>query len=41
MAKKEQEIHGTESIPWIPIEGYPGAFEKVLNKDPDTGSLGA
>jgi len=39
MAKKEQEIHETESIPWTPIEGYPGVFEKVLNKDPDAGSV--
>ena len=39
MAKKEQEIHETESIPWEPVEGYPGVYEKVLNKDPETGSV--
>ena len=39
MPKKQQEIHETESIPWIPVEGIPGMFEKVLNVDPDTGSV--
>jgi len=39
MAKKEQEIHETESIPWKAVEGYPGVFEKVLNEDPETGSV--
>ena len=39
MGKKEQEIHETESIPWTPIEGYPGVYEKVLNEDSDTGSV--
>lgn len=39
MAKKQQEIHETESIPWKAVEGYPGVYEKVLNEDPGTGSV--
>lgn len=39
MAKKQQEIHETESIPWTPVEGNEGVYEKVLNVDPDTGSV--
>ena len=39
MAKKEQEIHEVDSIPWTPVEGTPGAYEKVLNVDPETGSV--
>ena len=39
MAKEQQEIHETESIPWKAIEGYPGVYEKVLNEDPETGSV--
>jgi anti-sigma factor ChrR (cupin superfamily) len=39
MAKKEQEIHETDSIPWKPVPGCPGVFEKVLNEDPETGSV--
>jgi len=39
MAKKEQEIHETDSIPWTPVEGQEGIFEKVLNVDPETGSV--
>ena len=39
MAKKQQEIHETESISWTPIEGSPGIYEKILNKDPEAGSV--
>lgn len=39
MAKKQQEIHETESIPWTPVEGNEGVYEKVLNVDPDKGSV--
>ena len=39
MAKKQQEIHETESIPWKVVSGYPGVSEKVLNQDPETGSV--
>ena len=39
MAKKQQEIHETEGIPWTPVEGQKGIFEKVLNVDPETGSV--
>ncbi|MBI4188806.1 MAG: cupin domain-containing protein [Chloroflexi bacterium] len=39
MAKTQQEIHEVESIPWQPVAGYPGVFEKVLNQDPKTGSV--
>ena len=37
--KKQQEMHETESIPWTPIEGYPGAYENILNKDPEISSV--
>jgi len=39
MAKKQQEIHEVESIPWTAIQGNPGAYEKVLNVDPKTRSV--
>jgi len=39
MAKKQMEIHETQSIAWIPVEGSPGICEKILNKDPETGSV--
>lgn len=39
MAKKEQEIHETASIPWLPVAGYPGIYEKILNQEPETGSV--
>ena len=39
MAKKEQEIHETDSITWEPVAGSQGIFEKVLNVDPATGSV--
>jgi hypothetical protein len=39
MAKKQQEIHETESVPWTPVEGSPGIHEKILNEDPETGSV--
>lgn len=39
MAKKQQEIHEVESIPWEPIEGSPGVYQKILNEDPETGSV--
>ncbi|MDP3879451.1 MAG: cupin domain-containing protein [Dehalococcoidales bacterium] len=39
MAKTEQEIHEVESIPWKPVEGYPGVYEKVLNEDRRAGSI--
>ena len=37
--KKQQEMHETDSIPWKPIKDYPGAYEKILNYDPETGSV--
>ncbi len=39
MAKVEQEIHETKNIPWRPVAGYPGVSEKILNQDPETGSV--
>lgn len=39
MAKKQQEIHEVDSIPWTPIDGTPGGYEKILNIDPETGSV--
>ena len=38
MAKPEMEFFDTELIPWKPVEGVPGAYEKILSIDPDTGS---
>lgn len=40
MAKPEMEFFDTELIPWKPVEGgRPGAYEKILSMDPDTGSF--
>ncbi len=38
MAKPELEFFDTELIPWKPIEGMPGKYEKILSRDPETGS---
>ncbi len=38
MAKPELEFFNTELIPWEPIEGSPGQYEKILSIDPETGS---
>jgi hypothetical protein len=38
MAKPELEFFNTETIPWKPIEGSPGQYEKILSMDPETGS---
>ena len=38
MAKPELEFFDTELIPWKPIEGRPGHYEKILSRDPVTGS---
>ena len=37
MAKPEVEFY-VDDIPWKPIEGAPGMYEKVLAMDPDTGA---
>lgn len=39
MAKPALEWFDTEDIPWTPVEGLPGVYEKVLSEDPDTGSV--
>jgi len=39
MAKPELDFFDTEVIPWKPIEGAPGQYEKILSKDPKTGSF--
>ena len=39
MAKPELDFFDTELIPWKPIEGSPGQCEKILSKDPETGSF--
>jgi hypothetical protein len=39
MVKKQQEIHETESIPWQHVESSSGIYEKILNYDPETGSV--
>lgn len=38
MTKPELEFFDTEIIPWKPIEGSPGQYEKILSSDPKTGS---
>ena len=38
MAKPELEFFDTELIPWKPIEGAPGKYERILSRDPETGS---
>ena len=38
MAKPELEFFNTETIPWRPIEGSPGQYEKILSMDLETGS---
>jgi len=38
MSKPELEFFNTEIIPWKPIEGSPGQYEKILSMDPETGS---
>lgn len=38
MAKPELEFFDTGLIPWKPVEGIPGKYEKILARDPDTGS---
>jgi hypothetical protein len=39
MAKPELEFFDTEILPWKPINGSPGKYEKILSKDPETGSF--
>lgn len=39
MAKTQQEIHEVESLAWKPVEGSPGVYEKILNRDPETNSV--
>jgi len=39
MAKPELEYFDTETIPWKPSENSPGQYEKILSKDPETGSF--
>lgn len=38
MAKPQLEFFDTELIPWTPVTGRPGQYEKILSLDPDTGS---
>ena len=38
MAKPKLEFFNTEAIPWEPIKNSPGQYEKILSKDPETGS---
>jgi len=38
MAKPEMEFFDTDLIPWQPIEGVAGVYEKILSRDPATGS---
>ena len=38
MAKPELEFFNTEAIPWEPVKNSPGQYEKILSRDPKTGS---
>ena len=38
MAKPEMEFFNTDIIPWKPVEGSEGAYEKILSADPATGA---
>lgn len=38
MAKPEMEFFDTELIPWRPVQGRVGQYEKILSMDPETGS---
>jgi hypothetical protein len=38
MAKPELEFFDTETIPWKPVDGSPGKYEKILSQDPETGA---
>ena len=39
MAKKQFEFHDTDNIPWEPVKGHPGAYQRILNKDLETSSI--
>ena len=40
MNKPELEFFDVEQIPWTPVEGAPpGIWERVLSRDPETGSV--
>lgn len=39
MGKPEIEYLDTEAIPWSPVKGAPGLYEKILSFDPDTGNV--
>ncbi|MCL5958885.1 MAG: cupin domain-containing protein [Chloroflexi bacterium] len=39
MRKEEREFFDTDMIAWEPVPGaQPGIYEKILSRDPDTGS---
>lgn len=38
MAKPELEFFDVENISWEPVEGSPGIYERIVSKDPETGS---
>lgn len=38
MAKPELEFFDSNTIPWQLVAGRPGAYEKILSFDPDTGN---
>jgi hypothetical protein len=38
MAKPELELFDPDTIPWRPVEGRLGAYEKILSFDPETGN---
>lgn len=38
MPKTEFEFFGVDTIPWVPIQSAPGTSEKILSRDPVSGS---
>lgn len=39
MARPEIEFAPTDPIPWQPVPDAPGAEEKILSRDPETGDI--
>ena len=39
MPKPEREFFDVELIPWQPVAGAPGQWEKILSRDPESGSI--
>jgi hypothetical protein len=37
--KPEREFHDADLIPWEPVPGAPGQWQKILSHDPESGSV--